>query len=239
MKIGWSVLFFVPWLSGCSGGNDYSESNMKLFAALYDFEPLKGEVREAHFSIRDETGESFQEIVIKLDPHGCLTSMDVEGTPVGAVSLKREGNRIAGTEDNKKVTFETDKNCIILNKKMDNGELVSSFSYDKNNTVVSVINGKPHKSYRYRYHPDGKEMVIDVIVSDAIVDKTKISYSDPVNKYLDYSARSDGPLLGESVTEMSCKYKNKTPERCDITYKFLDEGTTATLHMDIRATFYE
>lgn len=238
MKFKISILLSVFLLAGCFEDNKYSESNMKLFAMLYTFEPIKGHVKETHFVIKDNGGNSFQDVLIKFDEKGCLENLEVTGKPVGVVSLKREKEKIVGTENNEKVVFDLDKSCLILNKKTENSRNVVAFSYDENGSIVTIKDEVPGKDYHISYKPDGSESIIKVLMADKLVDETKITFHDPINKPLDSLGLSDGSLIGESQTELSCKYENRSPVSCDLVYQFIKEKSVYKFHADIKTIFY-
>ncbi|MCA6941580.1 YnfC family lipoprotein [Pectobacterium polaris] len=238
MKFQIPILLSVFLLAGCFEDNKYSESNMKLFAILYAFEPIKGHVKETHLVVKGDGGNNFQDVLIKFDDKGCLANMEVAGKPVGMVSLKREKDKIVGTENNEKVVFDINEHCLILNKKTEGSRNVVVFSYDENGSIATIKNAKPGKDYHISYKPDGTESIIKVLMADKLADETKITFHDPINKPLDYLAMSDGFLLGESQTNMSCKYENKNPVSCDLAYRFIKENSVFKFHADINTVFY-
>lgn len=237
MKLNLLFLFPALVLTGCISQQHYSESNMKLLASLYSFEPIKGHVKEMHFVVTDQAGKTFQDVNARFDANGCVTHLEVTGKPAGIVSLSREGNTLAGHDDGKKITFESGKNCMISGKLSD-GKTLATYSWDSDGALVAIDNKDIDKDYRFYTTPDGKESTDEVLISGVVVDKTQSAYPDPVGRPLDYVAKATGTLLGENTVSMACQYENQTPTRCKATYHFGTDNFSTALHVRINTTFY-
>lgn len=184
---------------------------MASFSNEFDFDPLRGPVKDFSQTLMNEKGEVVKRVSGTLSAEGCFDTLefhDLEND--SGASLVLDANYYVDASNNEK--------RIKLQGKCQLAELpAAGVIYDTDDKGFVVAARGKDVSVKYSYDEDGYPMGKTTEAKDSKLEITSQIGADKKKK-LDYGALST--LNGKSIAEIkqSCDYdRHFNPTRCDLT----------------------
>lgn len=216
-------------------------------AHMYDFNPVKGKVKEINSVIYNEDGSINYASNLKIAKDGCIESFSLMRTKDeyinsehNELSVKRNKNKLIGHDSNGLVEMEIGKNCLILSKKDSDGKLL--YQYDKNGFINSSWIAKPKtKLSEFHYDKNQRLYAISYYNDNKLFSETAVEYdSDPAKPYdlvLEVKVLNQSALIADS----QCEYNQQgVISTCQFVLTLTLDGKQVTLkkHSTTDASFY-
>lgn len=199
-------------LSGCDS-NDSPEAftpEMASFSNEFDFDPLRGPVKDFSQTLLNEKGEVAKRVSAQLSPEGCFDMLELHNIEedTGALLVLNANYYLDGITNEKRVRLQG--KCQLA----EFPAAGVAWETDDNGFVVKAVSKDSEIDYRYdsEGYPLGK--------TSTVKDKTLTVVSTPSQdgrKKLDYTAVSllDKQPIGN--VKQSCDYdRHDNPVSCDL-----------------------
>lgn len=207
------VLLLAGLLAGCDNTTAPLSftPEMASFSNEFDFDPLRGPVKDFSQTLFNEKGEVAKRVSGKLSAEGCFDSLELQ-------DLESNSGIALVLDANYYLDAQTQQKKLRLQGKCQLAEMPASgisWETDDNGFIVSA-HGKD-MDVKYRYDTDGYPLGKTTVAGDQHL-SVQSTPSKDVRKRMDYSAVSmlnDKPL--GNVTQ-SCDYdRHNNPVSCELT----------------------
>lgn len=216
-------------------------------AQMYDFNPVKGNVREVNSVIYNENGSINYTSNLKIARDGCIESFSLIRTKDeyinsehNELSVKRNKNKLIGHDSNGPVEMAVGDNCLILSKKDSDGKLL--YQYGEDGFIKSSWIAEPKtKLSEFHYDKNGRLYAISYYNDNKLFSETAVEYnSDPAKPYdliLEVKVLNQSALVADS----KCEYNQQgVTSKCQFVLTLISDGKQITLkkHSTTDALFY-
>lgn len=206
-KYLFSVLILIPFFAIPSNMQIYNPALFNL-SVLYDFDPVKGNVKELHTTVYNNDKSIVYEVNIKLDSDGCIESFRSRKPKDEVfIILDKQSNELKGKDKYGEVSIKLDDNCSFLSKKDSTGVVL--YEYNANGYIKDMISEYTGKVIgEYTYKKNGLLENVKFFINKDIITESSIMYADP-KKPLD--SEMIYKMYGEIVATVKtkCQYNNR------------------------------
>lgn len=183
------------------------------FSVMYDFNPVKGKVKEltTHIISKDQ-GYDYK-INVSLTPDGCIQSLTRTGKyAYGEAHLTKQGQQLTGTANNSPVAYALDEHCNLTGMSDKYGK--TTYRTNKAGFIVeTTLNDRRFSSHTY--NDNGSLVRAEFYMYDGTVLPTEVTYKDEVMKPFDAEIKTLSPVGGSYYARNVCQYdKNQVPVKC-------------------------
>lgn len=193
-------------------------AEMASFSNEFDFDPLRGPVKDFSQTLMDDKGDVMKQVSGKLSQEGCFDLLefhDIENNS-GATLILDANYYLDATSQEKRILLQG--KCQLA------GMPAAGISWDTDdNGFIVAAHGK-QAQVKYRYDRDGYPLGKTSVSGDATLNVVATPSKD-ARKKMDYTAVStlNDKVIGKVV--QACDYdRHDNPEQCEL--KMTDESAT-------------
>lgn len=205
-------------------------------AQLYDFNPVRGNVKELVGTVYNEDKTINYKSVLKIGPDGCVESFWLDQKKDeylsgvhNYLSIKRVKNKLIGVDANGPVEIAIGKDCNIISRKDTNGKLV--YLHNKEGFIIgSVLADTKEKFGENNYNEHKLPTEIKYYKDNSVISETLITYDKDFTKPFDLTM--DIRALGQTIllVDSKCDYdKRNIAYQCNFTLTLDSNGKTVKL----------
>ncbi|WP_369311894.1 YnfC family lipoprotein [Providencia rettgeri] len=228
---------------------DEQQYNPVVFnmAQLYDFNPVRGNVKELKTIVYNEDKTINYESLLKMGRDGCVESFQLNqkkdeylSSVHNYLSVKRIKNKLIGVDANGPVEMSIGKDCTIISRKDTNGELI--YKYNKDGFITgSVLADTKEKFGENNYNEFKLPTEIKYYKGDTVISETRLTYGKDPTKAFDHIM--DIRALGQTIllVDSKCDYdKRNIAYQCNFVLTLNSNGKTIKLPKNSQTdvTFY-
>lgn len=184
-------------------------------STLYDFNPVKGHVKELKTVMKNSEGAETYRLDMHLQNNGCLQSLEVEDKTQGFnLSLKGNGKELKGLKNDKPITFDLDDKCNLVSSK--SGRENIEYQKDSNGFLKNIIfNGSKMAT---QFYDENLSLVkAEFYMSGNVASTNVLTYPDANHKPLDYKLVNSSPYASGYTAISKCQYNElQVPVKCSI-----------------------
>ncbi|MFD1092077.1 YnfC family lipoprotein [Providencia vermicola] len=205
-------------------------------AQLYDFNPVRGNVKELVGTVYNEDKTINYKSVLKIGPDGCVESFWLDQKKDeylsgvhNYLSIKRVKNKLIGMDANGPVEIAIGKDCNIISRQDTNGKLV--YLHNKEGFIIgSVLADTKEKFGENNYNEHKLPTEIKYYKGNSVISETLITYGKDFTKPFDLTM--DIRALGQTIllVDSKCDYdKRNIAYQCNFTLTLDSNGKTVKL----------
>ncbi|WP_323086630.1 YnfC family lipoprotein [Providencia alcalifaciens] len=227
--------FFLPFQAGAVPMDKYNPVVFNM-AQLYDFNPVKGNVKHVKSVVYNEDGSINYESDLKIAKDGCIESFSMTRTKdeyINSVhnelSVKREKNKLIGQDSNGPVEMEVGNNCLILSKKDSDGKL--TYQYNADGFINSSWVAEPKtKLSAFHYDENNRSYNVAYYNDNKLFSDISVRYTSDETK--PYDLILEVKVLDQSVlaVDTQCEYNQQgVSHKCQFVLTLISDGKQITL----------
>ncbi|WNN49885.1 YnfC family lipoprotein [Siccibacter colletis] len=193
------------------------------FSVMYDFNPIKGKVKELNTHIINKVKDLDYNMKIKLSSDGCIESFERTGKyEFGDIHLVRNGRVLTDTSNNDPINFNLDEHCNIIARTDKYGR--SEYKLNEDGYIIeSTLNGQPFSAHKF--NDNGSLVFGEYFMYGGTISSYEISYSDETSRPFDAEVKSKQLDGGDYYAKSSCEYEDRhIPVRCTSLVKETKDG---------------
>lgn len=237
MKSSLFLLVPVFMLAACDSKEQYSNSNLLALSALYDFEAVHGHVRELNQTLYNVKDEVVHQVVARFEPNGCVSELILDSRMYGKAHVKKEGQRLVGSEQGNEVIFTLGDKCEMLSKRFTRLSDKYTYQYDEQARLTSLYYSVTGLTRHYSWNEQGLLAGTKSTIGDQLIDEVIQQYGDPLHKPADYRSETHS-LTGNTIIDMSCQYQGVVPHSCEVVKQATADEAEEKFHASIAVAFY-
>lgn len=208
-------------------------------AQLYDFNPVKGNVKEIRSVVYNKDKSINYESLLKIGRDGCIDSFALNQKKDEYLSgvhnylfVERVKNKLVGRDNNGPVEMEVGNNCTILSRKDNNGKLI--YRYNKEGIIIgSVLADNKTKFSENNYNEFKLPTTIKYYKDNKVISETIITYGKGITKPFDLLMKIR--VLGQTILQVDskCDYNSQNiAHKCHFELTINENGQDIKLIKD-------
>ncbi|MEQ5725400.1 MULTISPECIES: YnfC family lipoprotein [unclassified Providencia] len=205
-------------------------------AQLYDFNPVRGAVKQIKSVVYNEDKSINYESMLKIGHDGCVESFSFDQKKDEYLNgahnylfVKRVKNKLIGRDVSGPVEMVIGDNCQIMSKKDSNGELI--YQYNQDGIIAGSLLADTKKQYSKNDYNEFKlPTTIKYFKDNAIISETIVTYGKDMSKPFDHMM--DIRALGQTIllVNSKCDYNAKNiAYKCDFILSLNSNGNEIKL----------
>ncbi|HBO23646.1 MAG TPA: methyltransferase [Providencia sp.] len=208
------TIFFISFESLAFQKQEYNPVVFNM-AQLYDFNPVKGNVKEVKAVVYNEDNSINYESLLTIGRDGCVESFTLNQKQDEYLSrlnnhlvVKRVKNKLVGTDTSGPIEMTIGNNCMILSRKDINGELI--YQYNKDGIIIgSVLADTKEKFSENNYNEFKLPTTIKYYKDNKVISETIMTYGKDMQKPFDFFMEI--LVLGQVILQVDskCSYDNQ------------------------------
>jgi hypothetical protein len=233
------VFFLIPFFAVSSNAKMYNPVLFNL-SLLYDFNPVKGNVKELNTTVYNNDKSIDYEVNLKFDPVGCVESFRYRKPKSESfIVLDKKYNELKGKDKFGDVSIKLNDKCYFMSKKDSTGVVL--YKYDGDGYIKDVISEYTGKVIsEHTYTSSGLLDNVKFFIDKQVISESLIKYTDP-KKSLDYEITQK--MYGETVAvvKTKCDYNDSgVAYDCKITNSLGTQDKPKIEYQQVitKATFY-
>ncbi|MEX0423540.1 YnfC family lipoprotein [Providencia rettgeri] len=216
-------------------------------AQLYDFNPVKGAVKQVKTVVYNDDKTINYESMLKIGHDGCVDSFTFDQKKDEYLNgahnylfVKRIKNKLVGRDVSGPVEMLIGDNCQIVSKKDSNGELI--YQYNQDGIITGSLLAESKKQYSKNDYNEFKlPTTIQYFKDDTLISETVLTYGKDMSKPFDHTM--DIRALGQTIllVNSKCDYNAKNiAYKCDFILTLNSNGNEIKLlkNSTTEAVFY-
>ncbi|GEM_PF-1841844 len=237
MKSSLFLLVPVFMLAACDSKEQYSNSNLLALSALYDFEAVKGNVRELNQTLYNVKDEIVHQVVARFEPNGCVSELILDSKMYGKAHLTKQEQQLTGTEQGSEVVFALGDKCEILSKRFTRLSDNYTYQYDDRARLQSLFYSVTGLTRHFTWNEQGLLTRTKSTIGEQVIDEVIQQYADPLHKPADYRSETHS-LAGNTIIDMRCQYQGVVPHSCEVVKQATANEAEEKFHASIAVAFY-
>ena len=184
-------------------------------STLYDFNPVKGNIKDLYSVGHKENGEETYRIKISATKDRCINSIELNNRDANmTISLTRDGRHLKGTKNGLPYLLQLDEHCNIVSSN-DNGHMITYTTYP-NGLLKSVI--FLDQKISTHFYDEGFNLIkTEFYMSNMIASRNIVRYTQPTEKPLDYELINISSFSTNIKANSTCEYSEKlVPTLCNL-----------------------
>ncbi len=240
------LIFFISFESLAYQKQEYNPVVFNM-AQLYDFNPVKGNIKEIKSVVYNEDKSINYESKLKVGRDGCIDSFKLNQKKDEYLNgvhnylfVERVKNKLIGMDTNGPVEISIGHDCKILSRKDSNGEL--TYQYNKEGFITGSTLADTKEIFgENKYNEFNLPTTIKYYKGNVVISETQITYGKDMNKAFDHFM--DIKALGQTILQVDskCDYNEQNiPYKCDfiLTLGSNDEKMKLRKSSITKALFY-
>ncbi|WP_368919495.1 YnfC family lipoprotein [Providencia vermicola] len=240
------LTFFISFESSAFDKQEYNPVVFNM-AELYDFNPVKGNVKEIKSTGYNEDKTINYESKLKIGRDGCVESFSLNQKKDEYLSglhnylfVERVKNKLIGMDANGPVEMTIGNNCEIISRKDTNGELI--YQYNKDGFITGSILADTKEKFGENIYNEFKlPIAIKYYKGDDVISETRITYGKDMSKAFDHLMEIRA--LGQTILQVDskCHYDHQNiPSQCNFVLTLDSNGKKIHLKKNstTKVTFY-
>ena len=240
------IVFFISFESLAFQKQEYNPVVFNM-AQLYDFNPVKGNIKELKAVVYNEDNSINYESLLKIGRDGCVESFTLNQKQDEYLSrlhnylvIKRVKNKLVGTDASGPIEMTIGNNCMILSRKDTNGELI--YQYNKDGIIIgSVLADTKAKFSENNYNEFKLPTTIKYFKDNNVISETIMTYGKDISKPFDFFMEI--LVLGQIILQVDskCSYNDQNiAYKCNFILTLNSEGKNIKLlkNSTTEASFY-
>lgn len=229
------ALFTVSFQSAAFQKNEYNPIVFN-FAQLYDFNPVKGNIKELNTFVYNEDETINYQSALKIGRDGCVDSFTMKqkkdeylNSIANWLSVKREKNKLVGSDANGPVEMEVAENCLIISRTDSNGKLI--YQYNNDGIIIGSMSAEPKVQYSENtYNENNLPETIKYYKDNVVFSESIISYGKDITKPFDLQMEIKALGLPILVVDSKCDYDEQNiAHKCNFILTIVSNGKTIKL----------
>lgn len=229
------ALFSVSFQSAAFQKNEYNPVVFNM-AQLYDFNPVRGNVKELSTYVYNEDETMNYQSTLKVGRDGCIESFTMKqkkdeylNSIDNWFSIKREKNKLVGSDANGPVEMVVGENCQIISRTDSNGKLI--YQYNDEGIIIGSMNANPRFKYSENtYNSNKLPETIKYYKDNVVFSESIMSYGKDVSKPFDLQMEIKALGLPILFVDSKCDYdKQNIAHKCNFILTIISNGKTITL----------
>ncbi|EFB71423.1 YnfC family lipoprotein [Providencia rustigianii] len=234
--VAYTVAILIPFKATAMSEQKYNPVVFNM-AQMYDFNPVKGNVKEVKSTIYNEDNSINYISNLKIGRDGCIDEFSlsqVKDEYINSIHnelfVKRVKDKLIGEDINGPVEMEIGKDCLVLSKKDSNGKLLYEYN-DDGFIKGSMIKSPNIKLNEYHYDKDNRLYAITYYSENKVFSETVVEYDkDPAKPYdvlLEVKVMNQSALIADT----KCEYdKRGVSYKCNFVLTLTPNGKTIKLN---------
>lgn len=233
--ISFMLLCFSLFPELAQAKNEYNPVLYNL-STLFDFNPVKGNVKKLNSIVLDGNGVQVYKISIDLNDGGCVDAMNLKNTGDNyTVSLRRDGDFLKGSKNDVPLSIQLDKSCNLISK--NEGGDITTYTLDTNG-MLKTMSFMGQKMAEHFYDADSNLVRAEFYASGLVASMNNVVYANTTSKPLDYELNNTSSYSQGYKAVNSCSYDEKlVPKLCKLTIQSAGNPApplvSMTVHTDV------
>ncbi|HHR6138341.1 TPA: YnfC family lipoprotein [Providencia alcalifaciens] len=217
------------------------------FAQLYDFNPVKGNVKELNTMVYNDDETINYQSTLNIGRDGCVDSFSFsqkKDEHLNSIDnwllVKREKNKLVGSDANGPVEMEVAANCLIVSRADSNDKLI--YQYNNDGIIIGSMNAEPRVQYsKNTYNKNKLPETIKYYKDNVVFSETILSYGNDITKPFDLQMEIKALGLPILFVDSKCDYdKQNIAHRCNFILTVVSNGKMMKLpkRSTTEAVFY-
>ncbi|MBP6083814.1 MAG: YnfC family lipoprotein [Providencia sp.] len=221
--------------------------NVFNFAQMYDFNPVKGNVKELKSTMHNDNGTIFYESILKMNSNGCVDSFSLKknkdeylNSNDMFLSIFLNNGKLLGQDNAGPVEIQIGENCLVTSLSDSTG--VINNIYNDKRYLKNRTDGETGDTLsEYFYNENGLIDNVKYYASGMMFSESIVNYRDEISKPFDFDMENKSLNKITSIVNSKCSYdKNGNPNDCDIDITISPDDNPIKIHKKAttRVTYY-
>ncbi|MCG9534231.1 YnfC family lipoprotein [Providencia huaxiensis] len=213
------------------------QPNVFNLAQMYDFNPVKGNVKELKSTMYNDDGTIFYESILEMDSNGCVDSFTLKknkdrylSSSDIFLSLTLSNGKLLGKDNSGPVEIQFDENCLVTSLRDSSG--VINNIHNENGYLKNRTNGETGDTLsEYFYNKNGLINNVKYYVSGMVFSESIVNYLDETSKPFDFYMENKSSNKTSAIVNSECSYdENGNPSDCDINITISPDNNPIKIH---------